>query len=1000
MFPAFVIALALLSSPPEFEPVTHAFVDALQQKNAGALVEGPIVTSVGNAVDILEIHDDIAITSYHVTAVDRQKETAQLVVEVEGTATTLGLHRTVKFPPWWIVDVKRDGKGGWSIVSASLLERKLAMDSVAMTSDERARLLRDHPEIDVERYLMQLAAEGSSKESCEPMQWAAHEAQVRGLYDAEIYALTLAADIGITTWNATLTSDAANYALQRAQQVQWASPLADAYFKYGISLWVANRLPEAVDALRTAASFAGQVDDPRLPMRALYMAGHLESRMGNIRNALEIADELDRLVEQYPTDRAKMDAAFHSAALHENLGNLQISRRKNEEILAAAQRLRDRRIEAMVLFNLADDSEARATGTADPKKSVRNVQAAIELAKTAADFLLPSMRYTLAQQQRRAGDYEGASQTLEQIIEAVRVSNEENVLSSALDERSRVRYLQGQYNEALADARKARKVAQSEGITGRTLIGVPLLITMVDEGRALRALGRRDEAVAVWREAVDIVEIELAQSGVDEVGGAIVLTEKLDPYRELLDVYASENQPQEALIIAERMRARTLRDSLRYGRVDLSAGLDEQKRTRERELENALAEANRALLFENDAAKSAESRRKRDDARLALREFRSEVYVTHPDLGRRRADSLEQHETWMPSTSPDELVVEFAINRDAVWLFTVHGSTVAVQRVGITQEQLTKKINDYIAALENRDLLYRDSSRVLYDLLLKPIAGELAKVANVRFVPDGALWRLPFHTLLDSNGRHLVERVAVSYSPSLALTHRPAQDHAPAHSLLAFANPIIASRTASATRSLFRDATLGALPETATEARAVAKLYSDSEVHIGSDAQESTFKKDAPEYRILHLAAHSIVDDGAPMFSSIVLNASSSDAHDDGLLEAHEIADLKLRADLAVLSACETARGKVTAGEGMVGLSWAFLAAGVPTTVVSQWKVGSASTADLMVDFHKQLRAGRSTASALRDAMLDLRRNPQYRHPFYWAPFVVIENVGGESEQQ
>jgi CHAT domain-containing protein len=105
---------------------------------------------------------------------------------------------------------------------------------------------------------------------------------------------------------------------------------------------------------------------------------------------------------------------------------------------------------------------------------------------------------------------------------------------------------------------------------------------------------------------------------------------------------------------------------------------------------------------------------------------------------------------------------------------------------------------------------------------------------------------------------------------------------------------------------------------------------------------------------------------------------------------------LDLKADLAVLSACETARGRVGAGEGMIGLSWALFVAGCPTTVVSQWKVESAGTTELMLEFHRQLKtqmansAGTfSAARALREASLKLRRTSAYRHPFYWAGFVV-----------
>src|SRR5207253_5912690 len=102
---------------------------------------------------------------------------------------------------------------------------------------------------------------------------------------------------------------------------------------------------------------------------------------------------------------------------------------------------------------------------------------------------------------------------------------------------------------------------------------------------------------------------------------------------------------------------------------------------------------------------------------------------------------------------------------------------------------------------------------------------------------------------------------------------------------------------------------------------------------------------------------------------------------------------LDLHADLVVLSACDTARGRFGAGEGMIGMSWAFFVAGVPTMVASQWKVDSASTAKLMIDFHKRLRdetAARTKASALQQAALTVMKDPRYRHPYFWAGFVVI----------
>ena len=104
------------------------------------------------------------------------------------------------------------------------------------------------------------------------------------------------------------------------------------------------------------------------------------------------------------------------------------------------------------------------------------------------------------------------------------------------------------------------------------------------------------------------------------------------------------------------------------------------------------------------------------------------------------------------------------------------------------------------------------------------------------------------------------------------------------------------------------------------------------------------------------------------------------------------IAATKIKASLVVLSACDTAEGKYEAGEGLIGLGWSFLAAGSESTVASQWRVESASTTDLMIAFHRGLRQNMGRAAALRNAEMALEHDPRYRHPFYWAGFVLLGN--------
>ena len=144
----------------------------------------------------------------------------------------------------------------------------------------------------------------------------------------------------------------------------------------------------------------------------------------------------------------------------------------------------------------------------------------------------------------------------------------------------------------------------------------------------------------------------------------------------------------------------------------------------------------------------------------------------------------------------------------------------------------------------------------------------------------------------------------------------------------------------------------------------------------------------------LHFATHGFLNDAAPLLSSIVLaqpdKCDPKAGKEDGFLTAREVFDLQLQSDLVTLSACNTGRGGIRTGEGMVGLSWAFFVAGVPTQVVSQWSVDDAATAQLMRGFYTRLKAGEAKSQALRHAALAHQQETAHRHPYYRAPFILM----------
>jgi len=250
---------------------------------------------------------------------------------------------------------------------------------------------------------------------------------------------------------------------------------------------------------------------------------------------------------------------------------------------------------------------------------------------------------------------------------------------------------------------------------------------------------------------------------------------------------------------------------------------------------------------------------------------------------------------------------------------------------------------------------------------------------------------------MTEGNRYLIEDHSLFYAPSLSVLNEMSKDEqrlsTKSGSLLAFGNPVIGKDEA-------RHEELCPLPEAEIEVTSISKSFTSTtnKLLIGREASEKSFKALAPQYSTIHLATHGVLDNRQPLYSHLLLTKTEGDAENDGLLEAREIMDMKLKADLAVLSACDTANGRISPGEGVMGMSWAFFLAGTRSMLVSQWKVNSGSTSQLMATFYKALESAKGQtadkkAEALRQASLVLMKNQQYRHPFYWAGFVLIGDV-------
>ena len=183
---------------------------------------------------------------------------------------------------------------------------------------------------------------------------------------------------------------------------------------------------------------------------------------------------------------------------------------------------------------------------------------------------------------------------------------------------------------------------------------------------------------------------------------------------------------------------------------------------------------------------------------------------------------------------------------------------------------------------------------------------------------------------------------------------------------------------------------LGPLPFSRQEGLEVLKLFAGGHGLIGADARPTAIKEQMGHAAILHFATHSVLDEQDGLRSGLIFAPDVADTARYAVLEAREIACMRLAAKLAVLSACETELGQQSGGEGLMGLAWAFRAAGCPAVVASQWRVDDRATARLMPAFYTRLKAGVAKDVALRAAILQTRAESGHASPYFWAPFELI----------
>lgn len=452
-----------------------------------------------------------------------------------------------------------------------------------------------------------------------------------------------------------------------------------------------------------------------------------------------------------------------------------------------------------------------------------------------------------------------------------------------------------------------------------------------------------------------------------------------------------------------------------------------------------------------DQSKTATLEEELKQADAEREQLSAEIRRRHPRYADLRYPEPVGLNAVQPLLDERTVLLEYALGKDASFLFAVTRDDFLVAHLppSASVAARVEALRPLLASRPQRSAFGKqvEHSRWLYRELIEPAGKLLHGKQNLVIVPAGILHYLPFEVLLTAGEEralaaggstrlpYLLRDYAISYVPSAGvlagLRNRAEARPARTKTFLAFADPVYeneAGTEANHVRPRLRGAfgdertwELGRLAESRREVEQISALYPRDQVALllGEQASEENVKTagQLSQYRFVHFATHGLLNEDRPSYSGLILSLADGDKNspsaapapapadpklngtphpalrtprsEDGLLQVYEIFNLKLGADLVALSACETGLGKEVKGEGLVGLAHAFFYAGAPSVLVSLWKVQDRSTADVMVNFYKELGRAPNKAEALRRAKLKLIEQNRYAHPYYWAPFVL-----------
>jgi tetratricopeptide (TPR) repeat protein len=800
-----------------------------------------------------------------------------------------------------------------------------------------------------------------------------------------------------------------------------------------------SQYDQALEHHQQALAIFREIKDRPGEAQALSQLGLISWFLGQYDRAVEYNQQALTIFREIKDRRGEGHTLGNLGVEYYRLGRSQQAIEYHQQALAIARKIKDRRNQTNELINLGEVYH----DLGQYEQALESYRQGLELARKLKSRRGQGQALTdLGLTHYELGQYKQALECHQQSLAIHRETKNKIDQGVSLVSLGLVFDNLGQADQARKALQEALKLCQE--------VGNPENLW-----RAHRALGKveakqgsYDQAISHYRQALDTIEGLRAGLGSKE-SKSTYMKNKLFVYDELIELLRSlhEKDPakgydREALEIFERKQGRLFLEEMGQSGARNFAGLPEQVRSQETELENRLDKLQAALVKERSRPQPEKARLETletelQQAREAFQTLKVEIQAKHPDyyaLKYPQPAKLAELQTQV--LKPGEVMLVYGVMPDKTCQWVIGKEVFQLNTLPIGEKDLARKIAAYRRLIRKaaegtgtaagpQDPAPKELDQLrheLYTLLFPAPVGAALSPGNVLYIiPTGPLYYLPFEALpTQAPGqppRYLVEDYAVAYlsSASLLKTLRDAQSrkqNQPPYPLLAFANPRYetGSGTPSGDKSLrglqtraYREiigCKFEELPETEDEVRAIKELLkAPAQSHpllVKEAASRSaifSLNQDArlSAYRYLVFACHGILPGEVDRVVQPALVLSYPEK--DGYLTMGDVFSLKLNAQLVSLSACNTGRGSEVKGEGVVGLTRAFMYAGTPAVAVTLWSVESESAKELNVGMYRYLSQNHGRAAALREIKLALLRGEcgnQYRDPFFWAPLVVF----------